>query len=73
MCGPSRYVTSRTVSESQLRVDSWSNELVVRQLPAGKNVCMEAEGVVGIRHQAKTGEDTAGWEDLVCPIVIFEV
>jgi hypothetical protein len=27
--------------------DSWSNELVVRQLPAGKNVSTEAEGIVG--------------------------
>jgi hypothetical protein len=27
------------------------SELVVRQSPAGKNVRMEAEGTVGIRHQ----------------------
>jgi hypothetical protein len=30
----------------------------VRQSPAGKNVSMEAEDIVGIRHQATTGEDT---------------
>jgi hypothetical protein len=36
--------------------DSWSNELVVRQSPAGKNVSMEAEDVVGIHPQATTGE-----------------
>jgi hypothetical protein len=42
-----------------LRVDSWSSELVVRQSPAGKNVSTEAEDVVGIRHQATTGEDIA--------------
>jgi hypothetical protein len=40
-------------------VTCWSNELAVRQLPAGKNVTMEAEDVVGIRHQTMTGEDTA--------------
>jgi hypothetical protein len=37
---------------------NWSNELVVRQLPTGKDVSTEAEGVVGICHQAMTGEDT---------------
>jgi hypothetical protein len=42
-----------------LRVDSWSNELVVRQLPAGKNVSMEAEVIVAIRHHVMTGEDRA--------------
>jgi hypothetical protein len=44
----------------QLRVDNWSNELGVRQMPAGKNMSTEAEDIVGIRHQATTGEDTAG-------------
>jgi hypothetical protein len=39
--------------------DSWSNELVVRQSPAGKNVSTEAKDLVGIRHQATTGENTA--------------
>jgi hypothetical protein len=43
-----------------LRVDSWSNELVVRQLSAAKNVSTDAEGIVGIRHQAMTGEVTTG-------------
>jgi hypothetical protein len=31
----------------------------VRQLPAGKNVSTAAEDIVGIRHQATTGEDIA--------------
>jgi hypothetical protein len=40
----------------------------MRQSLAVKNVRKEAEDIIGIRHQATTGEDTAGWEDLVCPI-----
>jgi hypothetical protein len=40
-------------------VDNWSNQLVMRQLPAGNNVSTEAEDIVGIRHQATTGEDIA--------------
>jgi hypothetical protein len=36
---------------------SWSNELVVRQSPARKNVSTKAENIVEIRHQATTGED----------------
>jgi hypothetical protein len=36
--------------------------LVVGQPPAGKNVSTEAEDIVGIRHQATTGKDTADWE-----------
>jgi hypothetical protein len=43
-----------------LRVESWSNELFMRQPPAGINVITEAEDIIGIRHQATTGEDTAG-------------
>jgi hypothetical protein len=39
--------------------DSWSNELVVRQSSAGKNVSKEVEYIVEIRHQATTDEDTA--------------
>jgi hypothetical protein len=42
-----------------LRVDSWSNELVVRQSPAGKNVSTEAEDIVGIRRKATTCGDIA--------------
>jgi hypothetical protein len=42
-----------------LRVDSWSNELAVRQSPADKNVSTEAEKIVEIRHQATTDEDIA--------------
>jgi hypothetical protein len=32
----------------------------VGQSPAGKNVSMEAKDIVGICHQATTGEDTGG-------------
>jgi hypothetical protein len=38
---------------------SWSNDLVVRQSSAGKNLTVEAEDIVGIRHQPTTGEDIA--------------
>jgi hypothetical protein len=41
----------------------------VRELvesPAGKNMSMEADNIVGIHHQAVTGEDVADWEDYVC-------
>jgi hypothetical protein len=44
--------------------NNWSNELIVRQSPAGKNVSMEAEDIVGICNQARTGEDIA-----VCALV----
>jgi hypothetical protein len=49
--------------------DSWSNELVVGQSSACKNMSTEAEDFVGIHHQATTGEDTADWEDLVYAVV----
>jgi hypothetical protein len=49
--------------------DSWSNELFVRQSPAGKNVSTEAEDIVGIRRQPTTGEDTANCEDIVSAVV----
>jgi hypothetical protein len=49
--------------------NNWSNEFVVGQSSAGKNVNMEAEDIVGIRNKAKTGEDTAEWEDLVRAVV----
>jgi hypothetical protein len=39
--------------------DNWSNELVVGQSPAGKNMSMDAEDTVGIHHQATTDENTA--------------
>jgi hypothetical protein len=39
--------------------DNWSNEYVVGQSSAGKNLSTEAEDIVGIRRQATTGEDTA--------------
>jgi hypothetical protein len=38
--------------------DIWSNELVVGQPPVGKNVRTKADDIVGICHQATTGEDT---------------
>jgi hypothetical protein len=49
--------------------NSWSNELVVGQSPASKNVSTEVEGIVGIRHQATNSEDTADYEDLVRAVV----
>jgi hypothetical protein len=39
--------------------DGWSNELVVRQSPADKNVSKKAEDIVGIRDQESTSEDIA--------------
>jgi hypothetical protein len=45
------------------------NELVVGQWPAGKNVSTEAEDIVGIRHQATSGEDTPDSEDVVRAVV----
>jgi hypothetical protein len=45
--------------------DNWSNESVVGQLPAGKDVITEAEDTAGIRQQATTGEYTANGEDLL--------
>jgi hypothetical protein len=56
-----------------LKVNSRSNELLVRRSPAAKDVSTEAEDFVEIRHQATTCEGVADCEDLVCPIVIFEV
>jgi hypothetical protein len=49
--------------------DNWSNELVVGQSPAGKNVSTEADDIVRIRHQATTGEDTSDWEDVLRAVV----
>jgi hypothetical protein len=37
---------------------SRSNELVVRQSPARKNLSTEAGDIVGISHEVKTGEDS---------------
>jgi hypothetical protein len=69
LCSPCRFVISRTVS--QLKVNSWSDELDVRQSPVGKNVSTEAENIVRINHQGTTDADTAGRKDLVCPTVIY--
>jgi hypothetical protein len=54
---------------SELTIDRWSIALVVGQSPVGKNVRKKAEDIAGIRHQATTGEDRAGWEDLVSAVV----
>jgi hypothetical protein len=40
-----------------------------RELTVGKDVSTEAEGIVGIRYQATTGEDIAHWEDLMHAVV----
>jgi hypothetical protein len=37
----------------------WRNELDVRQSSVVKNVGTDAEDIVGIRHEATTGEDIA--------------
>jgi hypothetical protein len=47
--------------------------MYMRLLPAGKNVSTETEDIFGICHQATTGENTVGSEDLVCPIMICEI
>jgi hypothetical protein len=52
-----RDVMNRTVRVSQLRVASWSNELVVRQSQVSKNVNTQAEDITGVRHHATTSED----------------
>jgi hypothetical protein len=51
-------VRARDVINRTVNAVEW-NELVVGQSQAGKNVSTEAEDVVGIRHQATTGEVTA--------------
>jgi hypothetical protein len=38
-------------------VDSWSNDLLMRQLADGNNGSTEAENIVEIRHQATTGAE----------------
>jgi hypothetical protein len=53
--------------------DNWSDELVVGQSPAYKNVSTEAENIVRIRHQAMTDEETTDLEDLVRAVVNFRV
>jgi hypothetical protein len=57
----------------QFRVDSWGNELVVRQLPVGKKMSSDAEDIVGIRLRATNDEDTADRKGLMFPVVICEV
>jgi hypothetical protein len=37
-------------------VEHWSNEFIVRHLPAGKDVSTEAEAIIVIHYQATTGE-----------------
>jgi hypothetical protein len=44
---------------SAWKLVTWSSELVVGQLAAGKNISTEAEDIVGIRYEPTTGEDTA--------------
>jgi hypothetical protein len=45
--------------------DSWNNELVMGQPPAGKIVSTVAKDMVGIHHQATIREDTADSENLL--------
>jgi hypothetical protein len=44
------------IDEHETVVERWGNEFIVRQLPAGKDVSIEVEDIVGIHHQATTGE-----------------
>jgi hypothetical protein len=37
----------------------WNNKLVVRYSPAGKNVSLEEENIVGIRNQATSRKGIA--------------
>jgi hypothetical protein len=39
--------------------DNWSNELGVRQSPAGKNMSTEAEDIAATRQKATTDEEMA--------------
>jgi hypothetical protein len=63
-----RFLPRCYKQDSWLIVDSWSNELVVRLLPAGKNMSTEAENLLGC-HKATTGEDIANCEDFICAVV----
>jgi hypothetical protein len=49
--------------------DRRCNELVLGQSPGGENMSTEAEDIVGIRHEATTGEGIGDWEDLVRAVV----
>jgi hypothetical protein len=42
---------------NRLTSGSWSNELDVRQLPAGKDVRKKAGDIIEIRYQATTSEN----------------
>jgi hypothetical protein len=53
--------------------DIWSNELVVGQSIAAKNVSTEAEDIVRIREEATTGEDIADLEELINAVVNWRV
>jgi hypothetical protein len=59
-----KYSNRGTVFSAQslprgYKQDNWSNELVVRQSPAVKNLNTEVENIVVTRHQATTGEGIA--------------
>jgi hypothetical protein len=53
-------------SMARCKQDGWSNELLMRQSPAGKNVSTEAEDIVEIRHQATAGENITDRRFYVC-------
>jgi hypothetical protein len=52
-------ISADCAEEGQLDWTELDFETVLRQSPAGKDMSTEAEGIVGIRHQATTGEDIA--------------
>jgi hypothetical protein len=69
--GNSNRVTAFSV-RSVLRCykqKTWSDELVVRQSPACKNVSTEAEDTIRINHLATAGKNVANWEDFICAVV----
>jgi hypothetical protein len=60
-------------AKTNRKSQSNSDALVAGQSPGGKYISTEAEDIVGIRHQATSGEDTADWEDLVPAVVSWRV
>jgi hypothetical protein len=60
---------SDCAGKDQQHLTDRPNELVVRQSPADKNVSVEAEDIVGIHHQATTGEDIAICKDFMSAVV----
>jgi hypothetical protein len=58
-CATATVTLTLILTLNQLTINSWSNELVVRQSSVDKNMSTETEGIVGIRNQATNGDGTA--------------